>query len=130
MRFTSTPRSARLARRLTAVRLDQWGIPYDSPVSEAAVLIVAELAGNAVTHGHVRGRNFSLRLLCGPGRLRIEVSDTRTEARVPRTASAPRPDDENGRGLLLVAALATRWGVAEREPQPAPGKTVWAELGH
>ncbi|MFD5968242.1 hypothetical protein ACFW5W_08940 [Streptomyces sp. NPDC058783] len=37
------------------------------------------------------------------------------------------PDDEStgGRGLLLVAALAERWG---RHPRAGgPGKTVWAE---
>jgi len=39
----------------------------------------------------------------------------------------PRPpsDSETGRGLLLVAGLAARWGVAERQ---GPGKTVWAEI--
>ncbi len=34
------------------------------------------------------------------------------------------PDDESGRGLLIVAALADRWG---SEPYPPSGKTVWAE---
>jgi hypothetical protein len=33
-------------------------------------------------------------------------------------------DTESGRGLLLVAALADRWGV---EPYPPGGKAVWAE---
>lgn len=47
MRFTSTPRGARLARRLAAVRLDAWGIPYGTDPHDAIVLIVAELTANA-----------------------------------------------------------------------------------
>jgi hypothetical protein len=62
MRFTSTPRGARLARRLTAVRLDAWGIPYDAAPHDEIVLIVAELTANAVRHGHVPGRDFHLRV--------------------------------------------------------------------
>ncbi|MFI5569909.1 hypothetical protein ACIA6T_21705 [Streptomyces sp. NPDC051740] len=42
MRFTSTPRGARLARHLVAVRLDAWGIPYGTNDHDAIVLIVAE----------------------------------------------------------------------------------------
>lgn len=33
-------------------------------------------------------------------------------------------EDDGGRGLLLVSALADKWGVDERDP----GKTVWCEL--
>ncbi|WP_333774337.1 ATP-binding protein, partial [Streptomyces sp. IBSBF 3136] len=32
--------------------------------------------------------------------------------------------EEGGRGLLLVASLADRWGVGQR----APGKLVWCEF--
>lgn len=35
--------------------------------------------------------------------------------------------DEGGRGLVLLDAVATRWGV---HPGPGGGKTVWAELTH
>ncbi|GHB65290.1 hypothetical protein GCM10010397_39090 [Streptomyces spinoverrucosus] len=41
-------------------------------------MIVAELAANAVTHGRAPGRDFELRLSLVPGRVRIEVTDTRT----------------------------------------------------
>lgn len=40
-----------------------------------------------------------------------------------RTPTAP--DAESGRGLLLVEALADRWGAAAG---PYPRKTVWAEV--
>ncbi|MFJ8145202.1 ATP-binding protein [Streptomyces sp. NPDC096094] len=132
MQFTSTPRGARLARRLVSHRLDAWGHPYDSPANETVTLIAAELTANAVRHGHVPGRDFHLRLTeadtetgaGGGGTLRIEVTDTRTERRpVPGT---PASDSESGRGLLLVNALADDWGVTPRTA--GPGKTVWAEF--
>ncbi|WP_435883810.1 ATP-binding protein [Streptomyces tanashiensis] len=128
MRFTATPRGARLARRLVSHRLHEWGHPYDSTTNEILTLVAAELTANAVVHGHVPGRDFHLRLTLTPARLlRIEVSDTRTERRPTRSAGPPAEvDADSGRGLILVNALATRWGVA---PRPgAPGKTVWAEL--
>ncbi|MFH8801158.1 ATP-binding protein [Streptomyces sp. NPDC017936] len=129
MRFTSTPRGARLARRLAAVRLDAWGIPYGTDPHDALVLIVAELTANAVRHGHVPGRDFHLRLHAAPdGRtVRVEVTDTRTEQH-PRRPALPEGGagaEETGRGLLLVSQLATRW---DWHPRPdGPGKTVWAE---
>ncbi|MGW7170904.1 ATP-binding protein [Streptomyces sp. NPDC054884] len=126
MRFSSTPRGARLARRLCGHRLDAWGVPYGSDVHEAVVLVAAELCANAVRHGHVAGRDFHVLLTADPaaGTVRLEVSDTRGE-RLPRVRSASAPD-EGGRGLLLVEALADRWGCTARVAG-GPGKTVWAE---
>lgn len=133
MRFTSTPRGARLARRLVSVRLDEWGFRYGLPCNEIVTLIAAELAANAVRHGHVPGRDFHLRLTATVSSsasadiFRVEVSDTRTERR-PRSGTTVRPplDSESGRGLYLVAELADRWGVMDRDG--APGKVVWAEV--
>ncbi|MFF9850334.1 ATP-binding protein [Streptomyces litmocidini] len=123
-RFSSTPRGARLARRLALHQLDRWHLPYDSETSDTVGLLVAELAANAVTHGRVPGRDFELTLAYAPGlRLRIDVSDTRSERRP--TPVAVGPLDEGGRGLLLVEALASRWAVLDRVPV---GKTVRAEL--
>ncbi|MEU6159783.1 ATP-binding protein [Streptomyces sp. NPDC047130] len=123
-RFSATRRGARLARRLAAHQLDVWGVPRGTPASDAIVLIVAELSANAVLHGRVPGRDFALRLVHGPaaGLVRVEVSDTHPAQPV---ALVPAADADGGRGLLLVAALASRWGVAERT---GPGKTVWAEV--
>jgi anti-sigma regulatory factor (Ser/Thr protein kinase) len=119
LRFSSTPRGARLARRLASHRVHEWGYRYGSEVNDRVSLVVGELAANAVTHGMVPGRGALLRLTRTAGRLLVEVSDTRGER---------LPDDAvEGRGLLLVAALAEKWGVTAREG--APGKTVWAALG-
>ncbi|MFC7302996.1 ATP-binding protein [Streptomyces monticola] len=122
--FSATPRGARLARRLTAHQLEEWGFPHGSETSDAAASIVAELAANAVTHGRVPGRDFEVRLVNGRGVLRIEVTDARGDRRPEVAAKPPEADAEGGRGLCLVAALAKEWGVRER----AVGKTVWAEL--
>ncbi|MFF0434501.1 ATP-binding protein [Streptomyces sp. NPDC004327] len=125
-RFSSTPRGARLARHLTLHQLDRWGIGYGSTASDTVALIVAELAANAVTHGRVPGRDFELTLTYAgepAATLRVDVSDTRTESR-PRLAPLA-PLSDNGRGLFLVDALASRWDVLDRVPV---GKTVRAEL--
>ncbi|MEU2689879.1 ATP-binding protein [Streptomyces hygroscopicus] len=131
MFFTSSRHGARLARRLVVRRLEEWGIPRDGDASQHLALIAGELAANAVSHGHVPGRYFHLRLSVQPppGRdgcrapvsARIEVSDARDEL---RPVLRDRDDEaECGRGLLLVDALASKWGVAER----SVGKTVWCE---
>ncbi|MFF8591427.1 ATP-binding protein [Streptomyces sp. NPDC015220] len=116
--LSSTRRGARLARLLTEAQLRRWGLPTDS-----ASHIVAELAANAATHGRVPGRDFRLTLYVIGGTLRIEVADTRGD-HLP-ALQRPADDAESGRGLLLVDALADRWGVAEDR---FPRKTVWAEL--
>lgn len=125
-RFSATRRGARLARRLATHRLDLWGVPYGSPASETVALVVAELAANAVLHGRVPGRDFELRLRCDrpAGVVRVEVADTHPGCPKPPQPGQDPADTEGGRGLLLVDAVATRWGVEERR---GPGKTVWAE---
>ncbi|GAA0632047.1 hypothetical protein GCM10009535_04610 [Streptomyces thermocarboxydovorans] len=126
LRFSATPRGARLARRLAAHQMDLWGWAYGTPVHDAVELVVAELAANAVTHGRVPGRDAELRLTRDRrGRVVVEVSDVRGERR-PVLARSHRPLADGGRGLALVAALAEEWGVAERPG--APGKTVWAAV--
>ncbi|MFJ2557757.1 MULTISPECIES: ATP-binding protein [unclassified Streptomyces] len=127
-RFSSTPRGARLARRLAVYQLDAWGVPHGGDASDIAALLVAELAANAVTHGRVPGRDFEVTLKLLGRCLRIGVSDTRGERRPPAPGAPrpePRPLAETGRGLLLVEALADRWYVLDRVPV---GKTVVVEL--
>lgn len=119
MLLSSTPRGARLARLLAVDTLRSWGLPH-----ERASHVIAELAANAATHGRVPGRSFRLTLYVVGTTLRIEVTDTRgDEMPVPHV---PDPAAESGRGLLLVEALADRWGVTGGR---FPRKTVWAELG-
>ena len=132
-RFSATRRGARLARLLAAHQLTEWGHPHGTEVHDAVVLVVAELAANAVLHGRVPGRDFTLFLACdeahddgrgrAPALIRIEVTDTHPALPTCRT---PALDGDQGRGMLLVDALAARWGVRVRD-RVGPGKTVWAE---
>lgn len=120
--FTSSRGGAQRARVSATQHLASWGY-----VTDSAALLVAELAANAVTHGRAPNRGFLLRLAVssgGPEMLRIEVSDARADQRPSLQRCSPADDAENGRGLLLIQALCTRWGVTGR----SFGKTVWAEL--
>ncbi|GAA2245038.1 ATP-binding protein [Streptomyces amakusaensis] len=125
-RLSATRRGARLARLLAVHQLTEWGHPLGTEFSDRVALVVAELASNAVLHGRVAGRDFMLRLISDEeqGFVRIEVSDAHSGLPV---RAAPGPDEDRGRGMVLVEALADRWGVGDRV---GPGKTVWAECAH
>ena len=88
-----------------------------------ALILVSELVTNAVRYGRPE---IILRLRNEPPSVSVEVSDQ--GPRLPQVADVPpQPQDESGRGLLIVDALANRWGI---DPdRPPPGKTVWFELG-
>ncbi|AXL92322.1 hypothetical protein C4J65_31580 [Streptomyces sp. CB09001] len=126
--LSSTPRGARLARRLAGQQLAAWGTPYDSETSQAVALVTAELAANAITHGRNPGRDFRLTLLhlTEHGVVRIEMTDTRP-GYLPRGPGAEpaATDAVSGRGLLLVETYSERWGCEVRD---AYTKTVWAEV--
>ncbi|MFD3492770.1 ATP-binding protein [Streptomyces sp. NPDC058690] len=116
---SSTRRGARLARLLAMERLTAWEM---SPgVIERAEKVVAELTSNVALHGWVQGRDFLLALTLdnAAGTLRIAVSDTRGEWR-PAIPPERAADGESGRGLLLVDALADRWGTEPRRPPARP----------
>ncbi|MFD0274363.1 ATP-binding protein [Kitasatospora sp. NPDC127111] len=125
--LTPTPKGAALGRRIARQQLTAWRInslaeePFHS-----ALLIIAELAANASTHGRVPGRRFelALALTVDPHVLRIEVSDCRGD-RHPVLPAVCAPNSRSGRGLTLIDALADRWGSDPRHPN---AKTVWAEL--
>lgn len=124
--LSSTRRGARLARLLATTQLRTWELSPD--VTERAEQIVAELASNAALHGRVQGRDFRLALTLDTmtGVLRIAVADAKG-GQIPVVPADSAADSESGRGLLMVAALADRWGT---EPHPPGGKTVWAEVRH
>jgi two-component sensor histidine kinase len=114
-------RGARLARHRLVVALTDEVKP--DLVADAAA-VAAELIGNAVRHAaplpggviRVAWRIFS------SGAVEIRVTDGGSTA--PPQVREAEPEAIDGRGLTIVAALATRWGF-ERD---GLGQTVWAEL--
>jgi anti-sigma regulatory factor (Ser/Thr protein kinase) len=125
--FSPTPRGARRARLLAVHQLAAWGIPRTTATAEAVAVVTAELAANAAVHGRHPGRCFRLRLRLMEHVVRIEISDARPERPLP-TAAPPgpvHPESDRGRGLVLVAAFAERWGCFQAD---AVVKTVWAEI--
>jgi anti-sigma regulatory factor (Ser/Thr protein kinase) len=88
--------------------------------ADAVCLLASELVTNGIVHGK---RPVSV---CLSGRceiLRIEVYDPTPALPCARRAEA---NDEAGRGLALIAALAADWGTL-LHPK-AGGKSVWCEL--
>ncbi|WP_030986814.1 ATP-binding protein [Streptomyces sp. NRRL S-1813] len=113
-------RSVPLAREFVRAALVEWGA---GERAEAVLLCVSELATNALRHGVPPGRGFQLYVWPPAGGvLRLEVHDSGDGW--PRVRTGGGPVDEGGRGLLLVEALADKWGVGER----MPGKIVWCEF--
>lgn len=110
------PAGVRAARRATTGVVAGWAARPGAV--DDACLVVSELVTNAFRHGR---SDAVLRLLHQDSCIRVEVLDEDT--RLP-VLLAPDPQALSGRGLALVAALATLWG-AELS---AVGKTVWAEL--
>jgi anti-sigma regulatory factor (Ser/Thr protein kinase) len=86
-------------------------------LSDEAELMTSELVTNCIRHA---GTGFELTLRL-EGEIRIEVLDT---GGGEPTVLSPSPRDPSGRGLRIVEAMASAWGV-HRTPE---GKTVWFTL--
>jgi len=80
--------------------------------------MTTELVTNAVEHARTP---FTVTADLTGGRLRVEIRDGCTTQPVARLS--PSATDISGRGLLIVASLADRWGVR----QAFGGKSVWFE---
>jgi serine phosphatase RsbU (regulator of sigma subunit) len=101
------------ARRMACEQVAVWGL---DELAFSTELIVSELVTNAIRYG---APPIQLRLIRGDT-LVCEVSDASSTAPHLRRA---RTFDEGGRGLLLVAQVAERWG----SRQASTGKTIWTE---
>ncbi|MCX4819769.1 SpoIIE family protein phosphatase [Streptomyces sp. NBC_01142] len=119
--FDPVGRSVAIARAFVRDTLHGWGF---SDVVDDAVVLTSELVTNAVVHAGTSADVLCLRSEDG---VRVEVADRYPEREVPMQGtgrSLGSPDRENGRGLLLCAALASRWGVEYSPTQ----KQVWFQL--
>ena len=113
--FPCAASSVTAARRFVASAIDF--LPSD--VTDTAVLLVSELATNAVVHASTA---FTVDVEWVRDRLRLEVTDEGLGSPAPRPAGLT---DEHGRGLQLVRSLSSAWGVERQGPV---GKGVWFEL--
>jgi GAF domain-containing protein/anti-sigma regulatory factor (Ser/Thr protein kinase) len=102
------------ARAFVADAVAGSGVDVDT-----AVLLVSELATNALRHGLGR---VTVRVGLDAERVVVDVHDEHPEC--PHRRATVLDQDEGGRGMLLVDALAEAWGC---EPAP-PGKRVWFAL--
>ena len=87
-------------------------------LADDAELLVSELVTNVFRHAHT---DCLITAELGDHFLRVEVADEDARDIRPITKA---DGSERGRGLHIVAALATTWGV---QYQPA-GKTIWFTL--
>ncbi len=110
------PLAVPMARSFVSELLGQWDLDALVPASE---LLVSELVANAVQH--VPGR-CALELTCHADVLRIAVTDSGPGMPDLRVMD---PVSERGRGLHIVSAFSTAWGVDQLQDGR---KLVWAEL--
>lgn len=110
-----SPSSLRSAR--DAVRRVWAG--QDPADSDLAALVADELASNAIKHV---GEAFTLTVLDGADRLLVAVTDHSRREPVFRPAVRAA---SCGRGMRLVSALSSGWGVRLVHHE---GKTVWATI--
>jgi anti-sigma regulatory factor (Ser/Thr protein kinase) len=110
------PEQVSYVRHQTALILQLWRLAdLTSPVE----VLISELATNAVRHARTL---FTVSVTWDGLTLTAEVSDASPLA--PRPQLNPYPDREGGRGLLLVDAIASDWGVDLYDQ----GKTIWFTL--
>ncbi len=106
-------RAVSAARRAAAGVLAGWGV---SPETSWDLLLAAsELVTNAIRHG---GAPIELRLRAAADGIVLEVHDGSSV--LPQRRD-PEPDASNGRGLYLVEAVSTSWGVRPT----GNGKSIW-----
>ena len=114
------PQAALLAREAVENAFRSWG--YGDHI-DAGKLVANELVANAVA-ASAPDQEITMRTFLGDeGKPVVEVWDAVDEEPELRH---PADDDESGRGLILIAALANRWGT---NPLVGGGKVVWAEIG-
>lgn len=105
------------ARAFASGVLTSWRFPAE--LHDLGVLATSELVANSLQHGTPPMR---LRLRRTDRRLIIEVTDG--DDHLPRRRRA-EPGDESGRGIAIVATIASGWGSRRT---PGGGKAVWCEF--
>jgi hypothetical protein len=110
------PASVREARRFVSRALDDWGL---AELADTVVLLTSELATNAVLHART---GFAVVICRTDTEVRVDVLDGSSvtpRARVASTMAA------TGRGVQMVATLATDWGPTAPPELQGFAKGVW-----
>ncbi|MGN6609797.1 MAG: ATP-binding protein [Jatrophihabitans sp.] len=105
------------ARRVVRAMLTAWELDAHA---DDAQLVVSELITNVLQHAP-SADSLELEVSSTAESLRIGLADGSSIKPVVRELTDDQP---SGRGMAIVEALASRWGVEER----AGGKRVWVEL--
>jgi|SRR5215469_6669737 len=116
-----TPESVSAARQIARELLGDG-----HPAIETAMLLISELVTNSVLHsrsGEPGGR-VTVVLCTGPAGILVQVSDDGGPSE-PRVSALSPDFAEHGYGLLLVDALADRWGSI---CSPG-GRVTWCRIG-
>jgi anti-sigma regulatory factor (Ser/Thr protein kinase) len=117
--FDCVPTAPTEARAFVVDSIRRHAGTGPGPDPADAALVVSELVANAI---RAASPTVGVRLVADRDHLEIRVSDQAAGRPIPRT---PDPTEPSGRGLMLVAALASEWGVTDIARQ---GKEVWARL--
>jgi serine/threonine-protein kinase RsbW len=122
LRLPATPASAASVRHQLAA--DLAGHSISAELVDDVILVATELVSNAIRHATpLGGGQVTVTWQVQGGSVMVRVTDGGADSQ-PRVRH-PSPREVSGRGLALVEALATRWGV-EDTPEST---TVWAQLG-
>lgn len=119
LEFVAEPEELAALRRITGLHLRYWGLHH---MIDAAQLCVTELVTNVIRHVGP-GTPAELSMGMSGTSVRIEVQDP--DLRVLPTLVHATEESETGRGMAIVDAVATRWGVLIQSPER---KVTWCEL--
>ncbi len=135
LRYEGASAQARLhVRRLAIHRRDLHGVHRArqflrewlrsvelAGMTDDTELLASEVITNALVHGDT---DVDIHVRRYPGRVRVEVRDSDPHLAMPVPPALDGDEAEGGRGLLIVAAVASAWG----NSPSGRGKTVWFEL--
>ncbi|MET7647572.1 ATP-binding protein [Streptomyces sp. NPDC005426] len=127
-RFTAPATDVSVPQARHAVRdlLERQGVPLDDDIAQGLLLIVSELATNAVKHAALLSPELAVEVAVGAGWIRVSVEDNH-----PYRPTALETDyaQTGGRGLLLVREITREaGGSCDVEHTAGGGKVIWAAL--
>ncbi|MFI6864633.1 ATP-binding protein [Streptomyces sp. NPDC050421] len=127
-RFTAPATDVSVPQARHAVRdlLERQGVPLDDDIAQGLLLIVSELATNAVKHAALLSPELAVEVAVGAEWIRVSVEDNH-----PYRPTALETDyaQTGGRGLLLVREITREaGGICDVEHTAGGGKVIWAAL--